>query len=189
MTMDRNISYYFDDPKESKNDNVSAEQSTTERISALDEARIELKQYGNFGELTQTTFSRGCNGWVGKLADGNTVYLDRAGRRVALLEPIDIVQRITNMAAKGNGYDVVRAKFYIYNDTRGGDEANGQWQNDVHILPVQVEYQIENGRVVPGMIKSGNGANPSRYENFLYEQKNVNMINLFMKTAPYLKEN
>lgn len=189
MAMDRNISYYFDDPKESKHDNVNAENtSTTGKMSTLDEAKIELKQYGDFGELTQTTFSRGGDGWVGTLADGNTIFLDRAERRVALVKP-NIVQRITNMAAKGSGYDVVRAKFYIYNDTKGGDEANGQWQGDVHILPVQAEYQIENGRVMPGMIKSGNGAEPSVYENYLYEQKNVNMINMFLKTAPYLKEN
>ena len=79
--------------------------------------------------------------------------------RIAIISSNDVVESVSREVSKGNGYGIVRASFQIYNDRHDNDEVNGSWQGNVHVLPVQMEYQIQNGRVVPGMLKSGSSCN------------------------------
>lgn len=177
VAKDYNISTLFD-CKNARTVNSGA-------LSDLGQAKEELSRHGDFGNLVQIV-DAGPSGWIGKISNEDIVIMDRESGRVALVRSNDILHRIAREAAKGNSYDLVRAKFQIYNDKRDNDEDNGSWQGNVHILPVQMEYQVENGRVVPGMLKSGSGDAPDIYNNYLYEQKNVDMVNMFLRNAPEL---
>lgn len=176
---DYNISYLFDGINKGNKviNNVT---------NSLEDANMELNRYGKFGNLTQITSKGGGNGWLGKLDNGDIAVFDKGSGRVAIISSNDVVESVSREVSKGNGYGIVRASFQIYNDSHDNDEANGSWHGNVHILPVQMEYQVQNSKVVPGMLKSGSSAEPSVYDNYLYEQKNVDMVNLFLKNVAYL---
>lgn len=178
---DYNISYLFDGKNKGNKD------INNNMNNSLEDANVELNRYGKFGSLIQITSKGGGNGWIGKLDNGDIAVFDRGSGRVAIVSSTEVVERIFRDVSKGNGYGIVRASFQIYSDSHDNDEVNGDWQGNIHILPVQMEYQIQNGRVVPGMLKSGPSEEPSAYDNYLYEQKNVDMVNLFLKNVADLK--
>lgn len=82
------------------------------------------------------------------------------------------------------------ACFVIPNDTRDGDADNGVWDGDEHSIPIYGFYKLDsNGTIVPGMLYSGKGLSPGLFKGVLYEQKNVDMMNLFLTEAMPLLEN
>ncbi len=77
----------------------------------------------------------------------------------------------------------------VYNDTRGEDHKNGVWKGDNHLISVYALYEVEENNVIPGMLTTGVGAKPSHYQEYFYEQKNVNLINLFLTEMKALNLN
>lgn len=77
----------------------------------------------------------------------------------------------------------------VYNDTKGKDRENGIWNGNDHLIPVYAAYKIEENNVVPGMLSTGWGAKPSHYQGYFYEQKNVNLANLFLTEMKALRSN
>ena len=78
----------------------------------------------------------------------------------------------------------------IYNDTVGMDKIMGEWYGTEHFIPVYAlyAYDKEKGEIIPGMLSSGLGSHPSHYQGFLQEQKNVDLVNMFLKALPVLYE-
>ena len=81
-------------------------------------------------------------------------------------------------------------KMYIKNDDKnGGDKDLGTWTNETHIIPIYALYDVDsNNNIVPGMLNSAQGSNPSHYHDVLKEQKNVNLANIVLTHAESLNE-
>lgn len=66
----------------------------------------------------------------------------------------------------------------IPHDNRSSNDADlGTWNGDAHTFTIYAQYKYEGGKVVPGMLTSASGENPSHYQAYLKEQRNVNIAN------------
>lgn len=162
-----------------------ANSTSTNTSSNLETAKKQLEYRGIMGNVTATSYGHSSKGFLAQFDDGNVVLLDKMTNRVIRISPLDAIKRIADY--KGNGNASVRLELLIMNDTRDSDEASGVWKGNNHLLPVTVEYKYENGAHIPGMIKSGAGASPAAYDNYLYETKNVDMVNMIIEEAAALK--
>lgn len=78
----------------------------------------------------------------------------------------------------------------IDGDTHDQDEAAGYWSGSSHTIPVYALYTLDDsGNVIPGVLHTAAGQNPSHYQGYLYEQKNVVMANLVLTEMAALQEN
>lgn len=78
----------------------------------------------------------------------------------------------------------------IDGDTHDQDEAAGYWSGSSHTIPVYALYTLDDsGNVIPGILHTAAGQNPSHYQGYLYEQKNVVMANLVLTEMTALQEN
>lgn len=76
------------------------------------------------------------------------------------------------------------------NDNKNKDQKLGRWENDVHNIPVQVLYTVQNDIVVPGQIMSANmNTKPSKYDIPLMEPQNVFLVNAVLTNMKSLKKN
>ena len=81
-------------------------------------------------------------------------------------------------------------KMNVLNDSHDKDEKNGVWNGNDHMIPIYALYSFDaNGKVVPGRLTTGYGANPSHYQGYLMEQKNVDLANLFLTEMAALRSN
>lgn len=57
------------------------------------------------------------------------------------------------------------------------------------MIPIYALYDVDsNNNIVPGMLNSAQGSNPSHYHDVLKEQKNVNLANIVLTHAESLNE-
>ena len=76
---------------------------------------------------------------------------------------------------------------HIKGDQASKDSNMGYWSGDTHSFSVFSVYEFDsNGNVVPGMLTSAQGKNPSHYQGYLQEQQNVNIINIALTHADSL---
>lgn len=78
----------------------------------------------------------------------------------------------------------------IYDDTVGEDRDLGKWYGNNHIFPAYVPYKYdrEKGIVTPEVLGSANGIYASHYQGRISEQKNIDLINMFLNALPVLYE-
>lgn len=78
------------------------------------------------------------------------------------------------------------------NHDQDKDKDAGYWddeQQDLHILPIYMLWKYDGNKVVDAGLYTGNGPQPSHYQGYLYEQKNVDLAHLFMsETIPFLED-
>lgn len=87
----------------------------------------------------------------------------------------------------GNRYNPIIFNLQIKGDNASKDSKLGYWNGDTHNFSVFSLYDIDsNGNVVPGMLTSAWGKNPSHYQTYLQEQQNVNIINIALTHADSL---
>lgn len=81
-------------------------------------------------------------------------------------------------------------KMYIENDNKTGEDSKlGAWNGNVHMVPIYALFEVDaNNDIVPGMLYSAQGENPSHYQGVLKEQKNVNLANIVLTHADSLNE-
>lgn len=81
-------------------------------------------------------------------------------------------------------------KMYIENDNKTGEDSKlGVWNGNVHMVPIYALFEVDaNNDIVPGMLYSAQGENPSHYQGVLKEQKNVNLANIVLTHADSLNE-
>ena len=81
-------------------------------------------------------------------------------------------------------------KMHIENDDKNGeDKILGVWNGNVHEVPIYALFEVDNNNnIIPGMLYSAQGENPSHYHGVLKEQKNVNLANIVLTHADSLNE-
>lgn len=144
-----------------------------------------FNEVGFSRNVVATSFGHSDKGFLTRFENDDVIFVDIANNRLIGVVPMRSISQIAGY--KGNAKQSIQLLLVLTNDTRDGDAANGSWDGNNHTLPVQVEYNYENGKHVPYMIKSGSGTSPASFDNYLYEQKNVDAVNTIVEEAAFLK--
>lgn len=172
-------------PAPAKREQVNRATDGTNNAAALKMAMQELEYYDVRGEATATSYGHNKNGFLTKFGDVAVIFCDKVNNRAMLIMPADTIQQIADY--KGSANKKIRFALGIHNDGRDNDAVNGSWENNDHYLPVEVEFRYENGKHIPGMIKSEEGSPTGKYDKYLYERKNVDTINLIIEEATAMR--
>jgi len=161
---------------------LDAQQGKSQNLAS---ATADFNKLGYKETILATSYGHSSKGFLSRLGDGTVVLLDKINNRAVKVSPASAIEQIVGY--QGSGKRTVRLELTIYNDGRDSDAANGAWMGNDHLIPVTVEYNYENGQHIPYMIKSGSGASPASYDNYLYEQKNVDAVNMIIEEAAAMK--
>lgn len=83
----------------------------------------------------------------------------------------------------------VLVQFIVWNDTHDQDANAGYWEGNRHVIPINMNFKYENGKLVDNGLFTANGRGASNYQTYLYEQKNVDLAHIFMEeTIPLLED-
>ena len=123
-------------------------------------------------------------GFLGLITDKGRAFVvyDKKDDVVAIL---DYKKELLNLKNK----DLIILMLHIKNDQANNDRKLGYWHDGIHTFPVYSLYKVDaDGNIVPGMLYSAQGKNPSHYHDYLHEQQNVNIVNLALTSADSLKQ-
>lgn len=145
-----------------------------------------LSRYGyntKHNEILGTSFGNNKDGFLAVLGK-DIVIIDLNNKTSATIRytqnTINSIRKFKN----GTAY----FSMYIENDKKDEDFNLGTWNNGYHVIPIQVKYTCKaNGELEPGMIKSCYKQNPN-FNQYLQEQKNVDLVNLVITEMPALRE-
>ena len=162
--------------------------------SNLDLAKEFLSSLGYHREapsIKATTYGLSTDGFL--FYEFKLIWIvDSKRNRIAcLLNTSDVIGKYKSYR-KSNTNNPLILKLGIGKDTQDKDANNGIWEkdkNNFHLIPVYVLYDFNSdGTMVDKGLFSGEGENPSHFHNYLYEQKNVDMVNIFLKQLPYFDQ-
>lgn len=145
-----------------------------------------LRRYGyntKRNEILGTSFGNNKDGFLAILGK-DIVIIDLNNKTSATIrctkDTINSIRKFKN----GTAY----FSMYIKNDKKDKDFNLGTWNNGYHFIPIQVKYTCKaNGELEPGMIKSCYKQSPT-FNQYLQEQKNVDLVNLVITEMPALRE-
>lgn len=166
---------------------ASSGESNTNRDPYLTQAEKLLDQWG-FKVSRIEAFS----GYVKDYSKGfmviadNRVFLfDTMNHRVAKIENPECLKWFGSDMKQGKSGSVV-VKFKILDDTPDKDKDAGEWEGSNHYLPMFISYKIEGKAAVDNGIHTGKGKNPKHLQNYLYDQRNVDLAHVFLGEASAL---
>lgn len=148
-----------------------------------DSAESALASFEITGKISSSTFSKGSDGFMANV-DNKVYVVDLKNNQAARVENFSyILNDLRNQQNAGNSTGRIIPQFLIFNDKHGKDDDKGEWRNNNHFLPVFVPIKVDGAGNIKseGRMSSGKGAAPSHYQGFLEEQKNVDLVNLFLK--------
>ena len=169
------------DDSKPKADKIEASDSKAKDVSEYEAIQKDLNASGVNGKVLAVAQGDNKAGYLSLVQDGNNsniVIRDKKNNRTAL------VSNIRNM-----GDDVVIFDMMVLNDVKDNDVKSGVWEGSNHIIPVYASYKIDTtGNVIPGMLTTGRSRKPSHYQEYFYEQRNVDTINLFLTKMNILQK-
>ena len=119
------------------------------------------------------------------------IFDTKRNRMACLLNTSEVIGDY-KLYRKNNLNRPLYLKLGIGKDERDKDANLGIWDKehkDFHIIPVYVLYDFNpDGTMNDKGIYSGSGENPSHYHSYLYEQKNVDIVNIFLKQLAYFDQ-
>lgn len=169
------------DDSKPKTDKIEASDSKAKDVSEYEAIQNELNASGVKGKVLAVAPGDNKTGYLALVKDGSNsgiVIQDKKNNRTAL------VSNIRNM-----GDDVVIFDMMVLNDVKDNDVKSGVWEGSNHIIPVYAQYKIDAANnVTPGMLTTGRSRKPSHYQEYFYEQRNVDTINLFLTKMHILQK-
>ena len=169
------------DDSKPKTDKIEASDSKAKDVSEYEAIQKDLNASGVKGKVLAVAPGDNKTGYLALVKDGSNsgiVIQDKKNNRTAL------VSNIRNM-----GDDVVIFDMMVLNDVKDNDVKSGVWEGSNHIIPVYASYKIDiTGNVIPGMLTTGRSRKPSHYQEYFYEQRNVDTINLFLTKMNILQK-
>lgn len=197
--------YYY---KITQNNATVAESSSSSEVVSSDTANSSEKQQpaetkpevkDNLAQardiLESKNFGFGIKAVSNITDDGFLAYSTDEGvafiaydKKDDVITPINFDKKLLNIA-NGKKEDSIILTLYKSNDTASKDSKLGYWEGEKHIFSVFSDYTVDgSGNVVPGMLTSGAGRNPSHFQSYLQEQENVNIVNLALTHADSLRQ-
>ena len=153
--------------------------------TAISTVQNFFSKAGIKSNVVATSYGNSDKGFLTRFDDETVILMDYINKQMVLVNPPNAIDTIAGY--KGSTKKNIDLTLTILADAHDNDAANGTWKGDHHLLPVRVEYNYENGKNIPYMIKSGSGASPASYDNYLYEQKNVDAVNMIIEEAAFLR--
>lgn len=185
---------FDENPEEKGKKGASAKEKMQEKpqkgaaADPREKAKQELESlgYSVSGQIKETSYGNSSVGFLAReTGTGKLVVCDRKNHRVAVVEPITDFSVLTHKQA---GHEVFETRFYVANDARDNDRNAGYWDGATHVFNVYGLFDRDGaGNVVPGKLYTASGRKPSHYHSVLYEQKNVDLMNLVMTEAKSLR--
>ena len=178
--------YYNKDDKEVRREKHKTQHRFTSSNASPEElAQKALEAKGVSCKITATTYGHDSNGFLAlDTSKGRRILLfDQQNDRVAEVNPRTSFASFAAQRSKSYQSPWI-VNFTILNDVRDNDSDFGTWYGPNHFFPIYMQYSFNaDGTVKPGMLTSGNGPNPSHFQGYLKEQKNVDMANLLLTEA------
>ena len=156
-------------------------------------AEQELRQKGVQGTVVASSVGHSGSGYL-SLVNNNGQYqivtYDTKNGRVGITPYDRKILYFTDKKSHGAGSETVIFNITIQNDIHDNDNNAGAWEGNNHNIPIFANYKFDgSGNVVPGMLTTGKGAKPSHYQEYFYEPRNVDTINLFLTEIIALQKN
>lgn len=161
---------------------------------AAAKAEQELHQKGVQGTVLASSVGHNGSGYLSLVKTNNGQYqivtYDTKNGRVGITPYDRKLLYFTDRKPQGAGSETVIFNITIQNDIHDNDKNAGAWEGSNHNLPVYAAYKFDGGgNLVPGMLTTGKGVKPSHYQEYLYETRNVDTINLFLTEMMALQKN
>ncbi len=175
-------------PKTSAGNSAPVAAPIEDPRSNFEKAAEELAKYGLRYNVDATSYGHSPDGFMVLDMEGALVIVDRVNQQVASIKMgksmgpkgVNGILDIPKQRYKP-GSHVLIPQFRIYDAVRDNDAEYGTWEGTTHKFPIYCLYEFdEAGNIVPGMLTSGKGANPSHYQGVLKEQRSVDLANLFL---------
>ncbi len=170
----------------SNSQNVSQEsvqQVPETQGNALQLAQKELEEYGVSCPVIATSYGHNSNGFLAVCSHTTRplVLVDRTNRQVATFKAQNkTLERFVQSKNESGSHSII-IDFWIQNAVRDSDASLGTWSGNIHKFPIYCLYKFDSsGEVIPGRLTSGRGEKPSHYQEFLQEQRSVDLANLFL---------
>lgn len=153
--------------------------------SKLKEAEAELQQYGMKYHIDATSYGHSPDGFLAMdNTQGVLLIVDRKNHQAAEVWPKNMNLNQLRQQKNMSSPSPIIVEFKIPNAVRDSDAPYGKWVGNMHIFPIYCSYKFNSaGNIIPGMLTSGKGANPSHYQDYLQEQRSVDLANLFLTEA------
>lgn len=168
------------------NGNISREsvqQVPETQGNALQLAQKELEEYGVSCPVVATSYGHNSNGFLAVCSHTTRplVLVDRINRQVATFKAQNkTLERFVQSKNESGSHSII-IDFWIQNAVRDSDASLGTWSGNIHKFPIYCLYKFDSsGEVIPGRLTSGRGEKPSHYQEFLQEQRSVDLANLFL---------
>lgn len=161
--------------------------TTSSQVSEtpMDKAIAELGEYGIGGKnnFVSTTYGHSSDGFIAVTDSGMVAVVDRKNHRAGMVKPrLNLKQFQAQAKEKFSQPMIMDCTFE--NETRDNDGNAGYWRGNTHFMSIYAVYEFDNnGNIIPGMLTTGRGENPSHFQEVLYEPKNVDFANLFLTEA------
>ena len=178
--------YYDKDGKEvGRERHKTRHRFTSMNASPEELAQKALESQGVACNISVTTYGHDSNGFLAlDTSKGRRILLfDQQNGRVAEVQPRTSFASFAAQRSKSYQSPWI-VNFTILNDVRDNDNDFGTWYGPNHFFPIYMQYSFNSdGTVKPGMLTSGNGPNPSHFQGYLKEPKNVDLANLLLTEA------
>ena len=174
------------------NDEETSEQVSSDNSNASNQDDTALNQANDILKNKNTQFKLGA---VSKIDDdGFFGILDNGVAFVVYDKKDDIVAHVgyskdlLDPKNNSNSKDKpLRFNMEIINDNPASkDKQAGSWSGTNHIIPVQVYTKEDNGKLVPLGIYTNDASQTDKFDKYLYDQQNVNIITTILNHADSL---
>lgn len=164
----------------------AATQQQVKQVSQKDQAAAILKDLGITGPINGTTYGANPDGFYA-LVGKDSILVDMKNKQAARIENPEVFRKLIDARHAGRE-GIIYPNFLIINDKQDQDKGLGAWQAANHFIPLYVPVSFDaNGNAKAERIFSGAGVTPSHFHDTLKEEKNKDLVNLFLKeTFPYL---
>jgi predicted nucleic acid-binding Zn ribbon protein len=161
-------------------------QKQNKSLSRTEQAEAILKDMGITGNIVGTTYGANPDGFYA-LIGKDSFLVDLKNKQAVHIENPEVFKKLID-ARNAGGEQIIYPNILIIKDKLDQDKELGAWQSGNHFIPLYIPVTFDaNGNAKAGRISSGSGVTPSHYHSELKEQKNRDLVNLFLKeTFPYL---
>lgn len=168
-----------------------AQKAMDKKLDATEKAMVTLGGYLNGAHPLATSYGHSDKGFMA-LYKGTIFIVDLQNNRIAFIDNPQVLYNYRALV-KDHKKDRVIVWFIAPFDDHDQDKDAGYWRknesHELHVFPIYMLWKFDGDKVVDDGLYTATGEKPSHYQDFLHEQKNVDLAHLFMsETIPFLQD-
>lgn len=124
------------------------------------------------------------------LAAGKGVIFVIYDKKDDIVATVSFDKKLLDPRANSNSTDKpLQFTMNVLNDNPNSkDRQAGYWSDSEHSIPIQVYTKVQNNKLIPLGIYTYQGQKVSKFDDYLYEQQNVNLVNTLLNHADSLND-